>query len=267
MTLPPSGSLLLAQLPSDDCAHILSHSAAVTFEVGQAVWFPEIGNSTLFIESGFASVILRVSDIEMEVGLVGREAMLGLPTLLGSDVAPYRGVVRHAMTARHIAAETLRKLALQRPAIGSMIIRSIQAGSVQVIFNSFANAHASVPVRVARWIAMACDRVGSETLLTTHNVISAGIGVERSGVTIALRDLQAANILIAKRGTIYVLDPGGLRRFAGSTYGQAEAAFRSLFPQTSQSCEIDEVDGIELFADPCRRRTPNSKPRVGVNLS
>src|SRR5262245_27595757 len=91
-----------------------------------------------------------------------------------------------------------------------------------------ANARANLPERLARWVLMAHDRVGGDTLTLTHEFLGVMLGVRHAGVTEAMHSLQRKGLIQAKRGQIAVLKRAGLERVAGDSYGLPEQEYRRL---------------------------------------
>ena len=98
-------------------------------------------------------------------------------------------------------------------------MKAILCIAVQTAHTAIANARASLPERLARWILMAQDRIDGPRLMLTHELLRLRLGVRRAGVTEALKDLGERRLIKAGRGEIVVLDRTGLKRIAGKFYG------------------------------------------------
>jgi CRP-like cAMP-binding protein len=181
-----------------------------------------------FIEGGFVSVLLKVGDVVSEIGLIGREGMLGVPAVLGSDVADYRVVARTDLSALQVPIEAMRQAVATRRAIAQLIIGFIQVGLVQIAHTSFANACQTIPQRLARWLLMAHDRMDMDTLVITHDALSHALGVRRPGVTLAIHELEGDHVIRSKLRALTILDREKLKAIAGPAYGPAEAAYDLL---------------------------------------
>lgn len=219
---------LLGALAPDDLDALRLHLTPVELPSGATVAFPGPGSAIHFIETGFLSIILPVGSLDTEMGLVGREGMLGVPAALGSDTIPYRAIVRHRGHALRIPVDTFRRVAATRPAIGALVLKFVQAEIAQLAYTSFANAYLSVPGRLARWLLMAHDRIDGETLTLTHDVLSFGLGVQRPRVTVSLHDLEGGHMVRSDRGKLTIRDRSKLEAFVGDCYGPAEAAYAML---------------------------------------
>lgn len=225
------GNVLLRALPAEEFGRLRPLLTSTAFPVGHELEMPgSSAPSTYFIESGFVSAIIRAGSVRMDVGLIGREGMIGVPTLLGSDVSPYAVVVRHPLTALRVGVPDLQAAMRDSRAFGDLVIRYVQAATAQVMYNSLASAHLNVPARVARWLLMAHDRSGGDAITVTHAILSASVGVQRSGVTLALQDFERMKALRTARGSITITSRERLMAVVGPAYGPAEAAYRYLIP-------------------------------------
>jgi CRP-like cAMP-binding protein len=107
-------------------------------------------------------------------------------------------------------------------------LKYVQAFGVQTSHTAICNAQARLDVRLARWILMAHDRIGDDTLPLTHEFLSLMLGVRRPGVTDALNALRKLGLISHRRGQIMVKNRNGLERTAGDSYGIPEAEYRRL---------------------------------------
>lgn len=224
-------NLFLRALAPEDHERLKPLLQPVVFPVGHELAMPSANApSTYFIERGFVSAIIRAGDIRMDVGLIGREGMVGVPTLLGSDVSPYTVIVRHPVTALCVGVPELQDALRDSRAFSDLVIRYVQAATAQVMYNALASAHLTVAARVARWLLMAHDRSENDEITVTHKVLSTSVGVQRSGVTLALQDFESAGALKTARSSIRITSREWLLSLVGPAYGPAEAAYRYLIP-------------------------------------
>lgn len=183
-----------------------------------------------FPESGFASVVANGSGRRsIEVGLIGREGMTGLPIIMGTDRSTNETFIQGAGAGLRLSVANLRK----RMGLGSSMHRHFllyaHAFSVQTTFTAIANGRSQIEERLARWLLMARDRVDSDELGLTHEFLSLMLGVRRSGVTVALQILVKRGIIQAHRGGITILDRESLEEISNGSYGQSESEFKRLF--------------------------------------
>jgi CRP-like cAMP-binding protein len=186
-------------------------------------------DAVYFPESGFASVVaVQSNGKQVEVGLIGREGMTGLPIVLGDHRTPHTTYVQAAGAAQCIPANTLREATRSSLSLRDGLLKYVQAFGVQTSHTAISNAHATTNVRLARWLLMAHDRIGDDTFPLTHEFLSLMLGVRRAGVTEALNALRTQGLISYKRAAITVRSRKGLERTAGAAYGIPEAEYRRL---------------------------------------
>jgi len=225
-----NGNLLLATLSAGDLALIEPHFKTLKLGLRKTLERPNRRiEAVYFPESGFASVVAVQSDgKQVEVGLIGREGMTGLPIVLGNHRTPHATYIQAAGEAKCIPANELREAMRISLSLRDCLLKYVQAFGVQTTHTAISNAQAKMDVRLARWILMAHDRIGDDTLPLTHEFLSLMLSVRRPGVTDALNALRKRGLISYKRGDITVQDRKGLERAAGEAYGIPEAEYRRL---------------------------------------
>jgi CRP-like cAMP-binding protein len=167
-------------------------------------------------------------DGKIEVGVIGREGMVGLPIVLGIDQTPYEHFMQIAGHGWRIAVQDLEQAMAQSSSLHRQLLRFAQASHVQASETAFANANSDVEARLARWLLMCHDRVEGSDIPLTHEFIAMMLGVRRPGVTVALHVLEGMQIIRSKRGVITVLDREKLEELADEAYGLSEAEYTRL---------------------------------------
>jgi CRP-like cAMP-binding protein len=184
-----------------------------------------------FVESGFASVTTDEALGQVEVGMIGREGLIGaVPVLLRADRSPLSCSVQRPGQGYRVAVPDLESAVARSPGLHALLLRYVQAVVVQGAFTAYSNAGFTIEVRLARWLLMCHDRSDDDVLLVTHGFLSTMLGVRRPGVTVAVQVLEGHGLVRARRGRITVLDRAGLRALAGRSYGLAEAEYERLLP-------------------------------------
>ena len=182
-----------------------------------------------FLESGFASVVADGSGGRgIEVGLIGREGMTGLSVLMGTDRSPHETFIQSAGEGVRISAGSLRKAMEHSRSLHRTFLLYAHTFALQVTNTATANGRSKIEQRLARWLLMAQDRIGGDEVPLTHELLSIMLGVRRPGVTVALKLLENAGVLHARRGVISIIDRRGLERLADNAYGVAEAEYRRM---------------------------------------
>jgi CRP-like cAMP-binding protein len=182
-----------------------------------------------FVEAGIVSVTNDGMRGRVEIGLIGREGLVGAaPVLLGDDRTPYTHFVQAPGRMLAIDAPALLGAVEARPAMRLMLLRYIHTHFAQTAQTAFANARGNTPMRLARWLLMYQDRSDSDAVMVTHEFMSLMLGVERPGVTAALRRLEGDGFVRKHRGLVEIVDRDGLLQLAGDSYGTAEAEYDRL---------------------------------------
>ncbi|MCJ2137367.1 Crp/Fnr family transcriptional regulator [Methylobacterium sp. J-026] len=182
-----------------------------------------------FVEAGIVSVTSDAPSGRVEIGLLGREAMVGgAPILLDDDRSPHTHFVQMAGQVLSISARTLREMTEVRPALRRILCRYVQAQHIQTAQTAYANAKGSTTVRLARWLLMCQDRSDDDEITVTQEFMALMLGIERPGVTIAMQVLQKAGLVVGRRGRVQIIDRDGLLDLAGDTYGLPEIEYARL---------------------------------------
>ena len=182
-----------------------------------------------FPRHGFISLVIDVDDYPaLEVGMVGRESLLGSELILGSTRAPWRALVQGAGECWRIEAQALREVSathrdLQNLLQGSLLVRLHQ----QALASACERFH-SIGSRLARWLLMSQDRAQSPQFHVTQEVIALMLGVRRVSVTVAASDLQRQGLISYHRGEISVLDRTRLKLQACTCYAADARLMRNI---------------------------------------
>jgi CRP-like cAMP-binding protein len=221
---------MLESLSTDDFDLLEPHLESVTLGLRKSLERPNRRiDAAYFPEAGFASVVtVQSNGTQVEVGLIGREVMTGLPIVFGNHRSPHATYIQAPGTGKCIPATELRKATQASLSLRDSLLKFVQAFGVQTTHTAVSNAQSRLDVRLARWLLMAHDRIGDDTLPLTHEFLSIMLGVRRPGVTEALQALRKRGSISYGRGQIAVEDRKGLERTAGKTYGTPEAEYRRL---------------------------------------
>jgi CRP-like cAMP-binding protein len=180
-----------------------------------------------FIASGLASVIaIGKNGYRLEVGIIGREGMTGLPVVLGNDRSPNETFIQVEGTGARISADDLRRAMRKSESLTRVLLNFVNAFLIQTSHTALSNGTASIEQRLARWLLMAQDRLDGKEVPLTHEFLSLMLGVRRAGVTGALNQLDRKGVIRLSRGRIEIVDRKGLINCANGTYGIPEAMAR-----------------------------------------
>lgn len=185
-----------------------------------------------FVESGIVSSIALAPDGErIELAVVGREGMIGVPLLLGTDQTPHEVCVQASGLAWALPAEALHEALARSSGLQSLLLRYAQAANIQVACTALVNGRYKLDRRLARWLLMCHDRVDGDVLPATHRFLSLMLGVNRTGLTGTVSSFVRDGLIETKRGNITIRDRTRLLALAGAAYGQAEAEYERLLDQ------------------------------------
>ena len=211
---------LLASLPRKSYKELLPGLAEVSLVFGDVLYEPGARIRDVYFPQKSVVSLLTVVDGRdaIEVGLVGREGMVGLPLALGVDVSPVRALVQGAGAAMQMSAAGFRKAFDASPALQRGLHRYTHGLMAQITQTAACNRFHRVEARLARWLLMTRDRVASAQFRLTQEFLSHMLGVRRVGVTEAASGLQKRKLIEYSRGNILILDHAGLEAAACSCY-------------------------------------------------
>jgi CRP-like cAMP-binding protein len=216
---PVENEILLA-LPRAEYDAVSSKLEFVRLKLRQVLHEEgETLRSAYFCNSGMFSVLNVMPDGKsVEVGLIGKEGFSGTPLVAGFRTSHTRTVVQAEANALRIDADAFRTLLPRCPKLERQINRFAQLMAVQVTQVAACNRLHDVNERLARWLLMTQDRVGSKSLPLTQEFLSQMLGTRRSSVTVAAGVLQTAGLISYTRGNVTIFDRPKLEEAACDCY-------------------------------------------------
>lgn len=221
---------LLRKMSEDDFALLAPHLQPITTQLREDLIKPDTPiTECYFPESGLASVVANGDDRQIEVGIVGREGLVGAsPVLLGSNQTPHTSFVQVSGEMLGIATPALLDAVSQSRSLHRLLLLFVQTHLIQVAQTAFAQGAFGLESRLARWLLMCHDRIDGDELTLTHEFLSIMLGVQRAGVTLALQNLEGAGRIKARRKRIQILDRSQLEALTNGAYGLPEAEYLRL---------------------------------------
>lgn len=194
--------------------------ATVTLEFGEILCEPgELIRQVYFPSNAVVSLLTLVEGrIALEVGLVGREGMVGIPLVLGVDRSSVRVLVQGAGTALRMEAQPFLKVLAASRQLQRQLHRYTHALMAQVAQTAACNRFHAIEARLARWLLMTRDRAQSAGFHLTHEFLAHMLGVRRVGVTEAASGLQRKALIEYSRGNILILSHRGLEAASCACY-------------------------------------------------
>ncbi len=229
-TPPKNTNKILAALPAKEYERLLSQMEQVSLPLGEVLY--ETGDNIRDVYFPNLGVVSLVTHMEkgasVEVGMIGREGLVGISVVLGDGIAPNQAIMQIAGGAMRLSANALEKELSQGGQLQPLLLRYIQTLLMQVSQTAACNRTHHVGERLARWLLTCQDRVESNELRLTQEFIAEMLGTRRSGVSEAAMLLQAAGLIRYARGHITILDRERLEEYACECYEVVKKEFDRL---------------------------------------
>jgi CRP-like cAMP-binding protein len=227
----PFRDIILGRLPPEDRALLEPHLKREEMPLRRRLAEPNRPiERVYFPEAGLASVVTNIrTQRPIEIGIIGREGVVNLPAMMGTDRSPNETFIQVEGFGFGIDAERVREAMDRSPAMSQAVAKFAYVYMEQIASTVLANGRASVTERLARWLLMCHDRLDGDTLSLTHEFPSVMLGVRRSGVTVAMQTLKRQGLIRGGRGFVEIVSREGLEATADGYYGIAEAEVERLF--------------------------------------
>ena len=221
---------LLSALPESDYQRFLPHLEIVFLNTGQILYEPnEFIEDIYFPEQAIISVVSMLENgASTEVGLIGKEGMVGLPVFLGGNSSIYRAIVQVGGTVIKVKADLCQQEWARSGQLQKLLLLYTQARLTQVAQTAACNRHHTIEKRLARWLLLVRDGLEQERFVLTQEFIAYMLGVRRSGVTVAANILQNAGAIAYSRGRISILNQEILEASACECYRLVKQEFQRL---------------------------------------
>ena len=165
-----------------------------------------------------------------EIAVVGNEGMLGISLFMGGETTPSHAVVQSAGHGIRLKAQLLKDEFARFGPLMHLLLRYTQGLITQMAQTAVCNRHHSIDQQLCRWLLLSLDRLQSNELSMTQELIANMLGVRREGVTDAAGKLQDQGLIHYRRGRITVLDRPGLEAHSCECYKVVKAEFDRLLP-------------------------------------
>jgi CRP-like cAMP-binding protein len=202
------GNHLLAALPKEASERLVPHLEPITFSLGEVVY--ESGGQMRYVyfptTSHISLLYTMIDGSTAEMGLVGKEGVVGIALFMGGETTPNRAMVQGGGEAFRMKSKAMLDEFKRGGEFQHLLLRYTQALITQISQTAVCNRLHSVEQRLCRWLLMTHDLAQSDELQMTHEFISNMLGVRREGVTMAARRLQEMKMISYVRGHISILD-------------------------------------------------------------
>jgi CRP-like cAMP-binding protein len=231
MNPPPARNFknrILASLPKKEIDRLLPHLSRVKLKLRQPL-LDGHGDHAYFLEEGLASVVLPMEDgSTVEVGVIGKDGVVGLPMLLGGKGMPGQTFIQVEGSAYRMDAQSL-KTAFERPGeLRSQLQKYLLANLVQSAQNAACNRLHTIAERLGRWLLTCHDRVEADHMPLTHEFLAQMLGAPRTTVTLAAGMLHKAGLIDYSRGHVTIKNRAELENVACECYGVVRKEFQRL---------------------------------------
>ncbi len=230
----PRRNRLLAALPESELALWRPHLELVDMRLGALLY--ESGcalTHAYFPTTSIVSLLSLTNDgASAEIAVVGHEGIVGFSLFMGGDTTPSRAVVQSAGQGFRLKASVMMQEFNRSGPVFQLFLRYTQALITQMGQIAVCNRHHSLDQQVCRWLLSSLDRLASNELVMTQELIGNMLGVRREGVTMAAGHLQEAGVIRYRRGHITVLDRDGLEKRACECYAVVKREYDRLLPAT-----------------------------------
>jgi len=211
-TLGPAGNRLLARLPQEEYERLLPHLGPVSFALGEVIY--ESGGRQSHIYFPTTAIIsllyLMENGSSAEMGVAGCEGLVGVALFMGGGTVPNRAVVQSAGAAFRMKTKVLQEEFTRGGTFQRLLLRYTQALMTQMSQTAVCNRLHTVEQQLCRWLLLSRDRLQTDELVMTQELIANMLGVRREGVTHAAGRLQESGLISYVRGRITILDRRGL---------------------------------------------------------
>jgi len=211
---------LLAALPRADYRKLLPALEPVTLSFGEILYESHAKIRYVYFPNDCLVSMLTSVDFDRaaEVGLIGSEGMIGVPMALGVAVSPFRAVVQGAGTAMRMTTADFRRNFGKSAALKREVFLFTHLLMIQIAQTAACNRFHVVMQRMARWLLMTRDRVTFNEFRITQEFLALMLGVRRAGVSVTMSALRNRKLIAYRRGTITILNHGGLVSAACECY-------------------------------------------------
>lgn len=237
---------LLAGVSPEELARLLPNLQPVSLTLGHVLY--ESGEKMDYVYFPTTAIVSLLYIMEngstAEIGVVGNDGMIGIAIFMGGNTTPNRAVVQSAGVAFKMKSALMKDEFTRGGRFHNLCLRYTQALITQISQTAVCNRLHSVDQQLCRWLLLSHDRLPSNRLIMTQDLIANMLGVRREGITHAAKRLQKAGYIKYVRGDMTILDRKGLEAEVCECYQVVRSEYDRLFPQHS----------LGAGADPTHRR-------------
>jgi CRP-like cAMP-binding protein len=228
----PQQNHILDALPPAERERLFPHLKLVTLPLGAVVY--EAGDMLRHIYFPTDSIVSLLYVLEngasAEICVVGNDGVIGVSLFMGGETTTSRAIVQSAGAAYRLSGRRLKQEFERQGETMHILLRYTQALITQMAQTAVCNRHHTVDQQLARWLLLSLDRLPSNKLMMTQELIADMLGVRREGVTDAAGKLQRLGVITYSRGMITVLDRPRLEQLSCECYSAVKRETDRLLP-------------------------------------
>ncbi|MEQ8514568.1 MAG: Crp/Fnr family transcriptional regulator [Chromatocurvus sp.] len=219
-TTRPEQNGLLAALPVESRDRIFPYLEETEMPLGKVLYEPgdKIRHVYFPTDSIVSLLYVMENGASAEISVVGNEGLVGIPLFMGGESTSSRALVQSAGSAYRLIGHRLVDEFHRHGGLMTLVLRYTQALITQMAQTAVCNRHHSIDQQLCRWLLLSLDRLASDELSMTQELIANMLGVRREGVTEAAGKLQKLGIIEYRRGRIKVIDRPALERRSCECY-------------------------------------------------
>ncbi len=226
----PRQNDLLGMLPKDEYQRLEPELELVEMTLGQSL--VESGKVMKHVYFPTDAIISLLNVLEngtsTEIAVVGAEGVVGISLFMGGETTPTRAIVQSSGTAYRLKGQLLKDEFYRAGPLQRMLLRYTQALITQMAQTAVCNRHHSLDEQLCRWLLLSLDRLPTNKLAMTQELIANMLGVRREGVTESAGKLQRDHLISYSRGVIHILDRDGLEKRVCECYSVVKKEYDRL---------------------------------------
>lgn len=232
----PKQNRLLAALPASELERLSAHLELVPMRLGETLY--ESGGRLLHVYFPTTAIVsllyILASGASTEISSVGNEGIVGISSFMGGDTTPSTAVVQTAGHAYRLSVKLLLAEFNRADLMRNLLLRYTQTLAAQMSLLAACNRFHTIEQQLCRWLLSTLDRLPSNELIMTQELVANALGVRREGITAAAGNLQRAGNISYRRGHISVLNRSGLEAGSCECYAVVRKETQRLLPSVHQ---------------------------------
>ncbi len=230
----PRQNQILAELPENTFRLLEPYLEQVSLPLGKVLY--ESGDTLRYVYFPLDCIISLLyvmrNGASAEISIVGKEGLVGVPLFMGGESTSGRAIVRSGGVGYRVLAHRIKDEFNTHGDLMNLLLRYAQALITQISQTAVCNRHHSIDQQLCRWLLLSLDRLPSNELLMTQELIANMLGVRREGVTEAAGKLQKLGVIEYRRGHILVLNRPKLEQLSCECYEVVRQETERLMPYT-----------------------------------